>query len=203
MGELLAYIVVGALMVLLVLAVVSLVRSFLLAIRSERGVAPPTRIVAVLPPEPVTLTGGVKVASVVAMLWCAAHLAVVAVWAASGRVAPRSFSTGLVALYVGTSAALTGAGAVMLLATRATGRRVVAWGQFLLGVAAVLAIAVSLMLPRYEDAPESLREYSLALAALFAAHLVADVAIGTAAQHVGKSRRAMDDTQETDSPSAS
>ncbi|MFW6065501.1 MAG: hypothetical protein ACOC9S_01645 [Planctomycetota bacterium] len=203
MGDVLAYIVLAALMVLLVLAAVSLLRSFLLAIRSGKGAVPPTRIVSVLPPEPVTLTGGVKLTSTAALLWCAAHLVVVALWAITGHVAPRIFSTGLVALYIGTAAGLTGAGGMLLRTARATGRRVVAWGQFLLGVASVLAIALSLMLPRYEDAPAALREYSIFLGALFLTHLIIDIVIGSAAQHVGKSSAAMDDTDNTEPPTGS
>lgn len=199
MGDIFGYIVVAALMVLLVMALVSLLRSFLLGIRAGKGAVPPTRIVAVLRPEPVTVTPGVKVVAAAGVVWAGLHLAAVAVWASTGELVTPTFSTALVAVYVALAAALTGIGGILLLAARAIGRRVVAWGQFLLGVAAVLAIAIALMLPGYEDASVELRSWSGVLAACFAAHLVLDVVVGTAAQHAGKSKRSMDDTHSEDS----
>jgi hypothetical protein len=198
MGEVLAYIVVAALVGLLLLAIVSLLRSFLLAIRESRGVAPPPRIARAARPAPVRATGTVTVVAAAAMLWAAAHLVLAVVWAATGRWAPRTVSTGVVAAYACIAAALVGAGGGLLLARRAVGRRTVAWGEFLLGVASVLAVAIALMLPDYEQAPEVLRKSANVLAACFAGHLVIDVLIGTAAQHAGKPRRAMDDRQGVD-----
>ncbi len=203
MGALLGYILVAALMLLLLLAVVSLLRSFLLSIRTGRGVEPPTRIVALPPPAPVKPSGGVTVTATLALTWCAAHVVTIVIWAATALAVPRTFPAVMVAVYVFAAAVLTGAGGALLAATRAVGRRVVAWGEFLLGVASVLATAISLMLPGYEDAPTLLRDWAYWLAAGFAAHLVIDVIIGTAAQHAGKSPSSVDDTQEADSSAAS
>lgn len=194
MGITLGYILIAALMLLLLLAIASLLRNFLLSIRATRGVAPPTRIVALPPPAPVKLTGGVKLTAALAMTWCSLHVAGIVAWAGTGLAAPRNVSTALVAMYVFVAAMLAGAGGAMLLASRAVGRRVVAWGEFLLGVASVLAVAIALLLPGYEDAPPLLRDWAYVLAAGFAAHMIIDVAIGTAAQHAGKLPLPMDDT---------
>lgn len=139
-------------------------------------------------PDPVVRTRGVTAESVIALLWGAAHLALAGTWFVVGgrEWLPLVAPAGVAMAYVCVAALLTGAGGVMLYACKPYGRIVISWGGFLFAVLAFFGVAITLMLPGFEEVPRPLREGAGLLAAGIGAHLVLDTVIGTAARHVGK-----------------
>jgi len=167
-----------------VMTMASLARGFLTTIRTHGQDGEPKS--DPFPPVPVARTTGVLVASAAAIGWALAHLAGVLFWATTAGLASPRTEAVLAACYVVVSAAITCSGGLMLGRCNPYGRRVISWGQFLMGLMSFMVGVIALLLPGQEDVEAHWRSAApwLLLAAFI--HLAIDTAIGSVAQHVGK-----------------
>lgn len=171
---------------LVCVAIGSLIRGFLRAIKYGAGRLPYEPVVDLFPPAPVERTGWVIVIGLAAVVWSAGHLSMAVVWSLTGLWVERTGSAAVAASYLCFGAALTGIGGGMLLGRVAYGRRMISWGQFLLCVAAFMGLAISLMLPNSRDVPEHWRAAAYGISIFAGAYLLVGTVVGAAAQHVGK-----------------
>jgi hypothetical protein len=174
---------------LVCLAMASLIRGFLQAIRYRGGGLPFQPVVDLFPPEPVERTTWVLVVGLAAVVWSLTHLVLALLWSVTGLWFERTGSAIVTVSYFCFGAVLTGIGGAMLMGRFAYGRRMISWGQFLLAVAAFMGLAISLMIPHSRDLPPAWRVSAWPVAIAAGAYLVLGTAMGAAAQHVGRPRR--------------
>jgi hypothetical protein len=138
------------------------------------------------PPAPVRRGGAVSTVAGLCLLYVAAHLLALAYWAATGSYVPQTAATVMLGAYLGVAAVVMGIGGVLLAMGLPFGRRGVAWGGFLFGLISFMVGIAAMMLPTQAEAPPELRELADILLIVAVIHLVADTAIGAAAQRVGR-----------------
>ena len=184
-GQLLPLLFMGAVTVLVVLAIISLFRGFLRAMRKVR-LEPSEPIRDPNPPESVVRTAGLDAVAYTAIAWSAIHVLFLLAWARYQFFFDRTAYTFVVATYFAVAALITGFGGVLLLRRFPYGRRTVAWGQMLFGLMTFMGFAISVLTLAYEDAPPAASSYALPMVAIFAAHMVIDTIIGAAAQQAGR-----------------
>lgn len=185
MSGIVPILVVVILVGLVLWAIVSLLRAFLRGMRPYRK-TPFVPIVDPNPPAPVVKTAGLKTIAVCVIAWAVLHWLVAAAWAGTGRFVALSPSSIITVCYFCFAGLVSAAGGLMLLDGRAYGRRVVAMGHFLFGVAALFGASICIMLPGWEKAPQEYRDVGVYLAGILVAHLATDAILGTIAQHAGK-----------------
>lgn len=189
----LAPIILSAIMVILAVgAIFSLFRGLYRGLHTAHP-RPYVPILPINPPEPVVRTIGVELVGWTGIIWCVAHLGILAVWAMSvpevGLLFRSASITVLVMAYSFIAAVFTGAGGIMMLKLMSYGRRMLAWGTMLFGVSAVFGVALCLVLRVFTsgDFYNEMRQYGGPAAVFLATHAVIDTLLGAAAQHVGKS----------------
>jgi len=185
-GQLLPMLFMGVIVALVGLAIISLLRGFLRAMRMVR-LEPGEPLRDPNPPEPIVRTAGLDAVAYTSIAWSACHVLLVLAWAFYGFVFNRTVYTVVVAGYFAVAAVITGFGGVLLLKQFPYGRRTVAWGQMLLGLMTFMGFAIAVLTWAYEDAPPAAKPYALPMVAIFAAHMVIDTIIGAAAQQAGRS----------------
>jgi len=176
----------------ILLAISSLLRGYLQGLRLRRGPMPPS-VPEVNPPDPVVRTASVTVVGTAAIAWSLAHLVLIGLWAATGRLFGRELVrdvyAAVVAAYAAAAALLVALGGSMLLSANPHGRRAVAWGEFLFALLVFMGGVLAVMLPGDEQAPAALRRLAPSLLAGLAAHLAIDAVLGSAAQQAGRPPR--------------
>jgi len=150
------------------------------------GALPYRPIPVIWPPVPIVAGKSVTIVGLLAVGWSLAHLAVASGWSVTGYLMPRVAAAWLAAAYVAFAALLVGTGGVLMLAKRPFGRRLIAWGTMLLGLLTFYALIISLLLPKYDQAPLWVRRLSRVIAAISAAHIIFNTAVGALAQRVGR-----------------
>lgn len=186
--EWVSYVIVGGLMILMGVGILAFLARMLLGVHGwrRRRAEPYIPIEDPHPAAPVTLSAGVITTSSLVVLWSAVHLGMVAWWAVTGYLVPRKFLWVSAGVYACFAALVSGVGGMMLFGCRPFGRKMVAWGQFLLGLMGCLMLAASLMVPSDPRSPEPLRAIGYYLAVVFAVHMAIDVALGASAQRAGR-----------------
>ena len=184
-GQLLPILFMGAISVLVALAILSLFRGFLRAMRAVR-LEPGEPIRDPNPPERVERTAGLDAVAYTAIAWSVCHVLFLLAWVFIGFLFDRTVYTFVVATYFAVAALITGFGGVLLLRRFPYGRRTVAWGQMLFGLMTFMGFAIAVLTWAYGDAPPSAKRYALPMVAIFAAHMVIDTIIGAAAQQAGR-----------------
>ena len=150
----------------------------------RRGPVPP---IDPYPPVPVEPGPGTSVTGVAAIAWAALQvLAVAASLYLAYRWGALSPAIGMMAGYAVLACALTLAGGALLLKLRPLGRKLLAWGMFLLAWMILLTVSGLLVIPDTEEIPALLREAMPWVVAGLLAHLAVDVALGIAAQRAGR-----------------
>ena len=187
MTELIRILVPMVLFVLVLLAVVYFLRRWLQAAMSVRQMehGPVVQPEDPYPAAPVEDEPAAQLVAFAAIVWASLHVAAAIVWLGSGWPMGRDAQWFLPVAYGVVSACVLGIGGAMIVARKPFGRKLVAWGSFLLVTVGFLLMAASLILPSLESAPEVLRRIAWYLAVGFALHVVIDAAIGIAAQRVG------------------
>jgi len=186
--EWVSYVIVGGIMILMGVGILAFLAKMLLGVRGWRWrrAGPYVPIEDPHPAAPVTLSAGAIATASLVVLWSTLHLGVAAWWAATGYLVPRKFVWVSAAVYACFAALVSGIGGMLLFGRRAFGRKMVAWGEFLMGMMGCLMLAVALMVPSDPRSPEPLREIGYYLAGVFAIHMVIDVALGASAQRAGR-----------------
>jgi len=185
--RIISYLLIGALLFLVLMGVFSLLRAFLSGMRGLRKV-PYAGIVDPNPPAPVVRTGPQVFISSMAILWSLIHLAGSAVWLRWDDTYFDLLARLLVSGYAVAAALITGLGGLMLMKLQAYGRRIISYGLMLFGIMAFLGGAFMLLIKAYEQTAVKLGRIALPLSLALAGHVILDVAIGSAAQHVGRPR---------------
>jgi len=211
MNDLLLAGVMVVVMVLIVKAIATLVRAAMGGWASrgrpmgaaDKGAVP---YVPVDPWAPAAIEAGPAVSgvAVATLIWAAANALLAVAWiatAAVGRLTGESLSRTTVPTWEGSlwaacgmgglllvAASLAFVGAVGMLRRRPSGRRLIAWGHFLMGVLACVVGGAFVLMWSTGIAGESREWLAVApyWALAMAAHLAVDVALGTAAQQVGR-----------------
>ena len=184
-GQLLPILFMGAISVLVALAILSLFRGFLRAMRLIR-LEPGEPIRDPNPPDPVVRTAGLDAVAYTSIAWSAVHVLFLLAWCINGFLFDRTVYTFVVAGYFAIAALITGFGGVLLLRQFPYGRRTVAWGQMLFSLMTFMGFAISVLTWAFEDAPPAAKSYALPMGVIFAAHMVIDTIIGGAAQQAGR-----------------
>lgn len=136
-------------------------------------------------PDPVIRTGGVWLVAVLAVTWGVAHLVGMALWLGAGLSLPQTLATVGLGVYALGGAGLSIVGGILLALEIANGRRVLAWGQFLLGMAGLLGAILLVLAWQYPKSPERVREVGVYWSLGLAVYVVAAAALGAAGRHVG------------------
>ena len=136
-------------------------------------------------PDPVVRTGGVRAVAALAVAWGGAHLLATVVWLAAGLNLPRTIATIGLSVYALAGAGLSVVGGVLLAMGVANGRRVLAWGQFLLGVAGLLGAVLMILAWQYPKSPERVREVGIYWSLGLVVYVAAAAALGAAGRRVG------------------
>jgi len=171
---------------LAVMAIFSLVRSLLQAIKVKR-VAGYVPVPEIYPPVPIVPGAGAKWVGFSALAWGGLHLVLAGIWAVSSWPAPHTTDAVVVAAYGSVASGMMAVGGVMFLLCQPFGRKMVAWGELLLGVLAFLGMAVAIMLPGFEQAPPEVRRSAPYVAIGLFVYLVIGTAIGSLSQVVARS----------------
>jgi len=179
-GQLLPILFMGAISVLVALAIISLFRGFLRAMRMIR-LEPGEPIRDPNPPDSVVRTAGLDAVAYTSIAWSTVHILFLLAWCINGFLFDRTVYTFVVAGYFAIAALITGFGGVLLLRQFPYGRRTVAWGQMLFSLMTFMGFAISVLTWAYEDAPPAVKPYALPMVVIFAAHMVIDTIIGAAA----------------------
>ena len=137
-------------------------------------------------PAPVEPTRSSKVLALSAAAWADLHIVAVIVWLVTGFGIARNLGGVGLAIYLLTAAILTGIGGLCLLYAKAIGRRFISWGQWLFTIAMLWLLAFALRMPSSEHVTDELRGMAGYILLALAGHLIIDVALGTAAQRVGR-----------------
>jgi hypothetical protein len=176
--------IAGALVLLILLAVFSLLRAFLRGIRHGKR-QPYVAPMDPNPPAPVETTGALRTVAWASLGWGAFNAALVLVWLARGSKLIDPPVQWLLSIYVLTSAVAIIAGAFMLLAGRRYGRRGVAWGCMLLGVMSFSGCVMFVIIKYDPESQQLFRDVAIQAAVFLGLHVVADILLGALAQRVG------------------
>ena len=185
-----AYVVFLVLTVLAVLAVSSVIRG-LFQKPAPADAEPAKPFVEYPPPDAVVRTPGVTRIGTFALIWAAANLAVLATWAVTGlgmstemtEIPPLVRITA--GVYLTIASLLAAWGGLMLIATRAEGRRMLSWAGYLFSALGMLMLGIALVIYGSSEAKLQARSAAKILAIALAVHLVIDVTIAALAQRVG------------------
>lgn len=169
---------------LCLMVVLRLLRAYLQQMRYAKAL-PYVPVEDPLPAAPVAMGPSVLLAGGLVLAWSLLHLAVAAMWLATGAVVPREFLWAFGATYACVCAIISGLGAVLLMNGRPFGRKMIAWGELLLGAVAFLLMVGSISAPSDPHSPEEIRRVGYLLGSIFAAHIAVDILLGRAAQRVG------------------
>lgn len=178
------------LLVVIYIGAVALVTAFIViafirGLKTRAGL-PYKPIPIVFPPVPVEPGAAVSVVGWLGIIWAAAHLAATVFWLWTSYLVPRTAPAVIVALYLSFAALLVGLGGLTLNRARAMGRPLISWGMALFTLLTFYGLIISFLLPSLEGVSLAVRQQGRLIGTLIAIHLIFDVAVGAAAQRVGR-----------------
>jgi hypothetical protein len=176
----------AALTLLALAAVISLLHAWIAAARRLKP-APGPEIPQPYPDVPVEPGNWSRAAAMAALAWGAVNLlGLGALWLVLAKRESLELEVAIAAVYMAVAAALTTSGGIWLLRRDAFGRKLAAWGGFLMAVLAFLTGVAALATWYTPQVPPLVREIRIPLLIGALVHLVLDTIVGAMAQRAGR-----------------